>query len=345
MGIHHTYSLKKLLQKAMHGDASELELKELSRLFLALAKPLVQRRIFAGKISLNIVRMTEHDITCDCIADLFKRNDSGVLVEVANYFSSQSIEIEHCSEEYLLTHLKKLVSNAVNDGIFRLYNEADPALAKIIRNIKIAVEKSDSFKIEDFCGDQYLILKHTDVLFHLTTISNEELNHQLETTLVRTKDVPEMLRQLASFLCEQETYQRKVKLISLAVAVKRGFEAVSATSSEKNDEADYYMITEDVRILIQKSCRELETQMKPRYVLKGKVDESTFTNYMKTLEQVLYDEFVSGQNGQYSYYEQLKHCIPDLTQSSYAKQHRIIFEYLAKLAKERTREKLKRAGI
>ena len=336
---------KKTLASILAGTHTPYELREFVQTCYNLALPLIRKKIVLGKINLAVIGLKEADVVYDCIADLFKGNDDGVLIDLSNYFSSRSIEADSLSDEYLITHLRKLVNQAVYDGIFRLYNEADPALGKIIRNIKIAADKSEEFEIKEFCGEQYLVLSSTDVLPHLTTISDDELHTEIEMILVRQNDMPDILKELAAFLCEQETYQRKVKLVALAIAVKRGFEMSAGMSSVRNNEADYYMITEDARFMIQETCRELETRMKPGYVLKGKVVEATFMSYMNALEQVLCDEFVSGQNGQFTLYEQLKQFIPDLTQSNYMKHHRIIFEYLAKLAKERTREKLKKAGI
>jgi len=50
---------------------------------------------------------------------------------------------------------------------------------------------------------------------------------------------------------------------------------------------------------------------------------------------------VDGKNGDISYYEHLKSCKPDLTKTEYMLQHRVIIEYLGKIAKNKVREQIK----
>ncbi len=74
------------------------------------------------------------DLAYDCIAEIFQQYPAGHFVQLQAYFNSLCLET--ASDEEILVHLRRLVFSKVNQAIFRLYNEADPSLAKILRNIK-----------------------------------------------------------------------------------------------------------------------------------------------------------------------------------------------------------------
>ena len=62
---------------------------------------------------------------------------------------------EDLDEEEATQQLRILVFSKVNQGLFRLYRENDPILARLIRNIKLAVKADPSFKQLVLLGQVY----------------------------------------------------------------------------------------------------------------------------------------------------------------------------------------------
>ncbi|MBS4027672.1 MAG: hypothetical protein KGZ58_03450 [Ignavibacteriales bacterium] len=341
MEISLRFPLQEIIFNALLGTISELQLRELTRLFRAFAFPIVHNKVRAGKLSLDYVGLSESDIVLDCIAELFRRNENNQLVELANYFERQHITIGECSEEKLMMSLRRLVIRVVTDNVFRIYNEVDPALGKILRNLKLAVEKSKEFYLAEFLGEQFLVVHSSEPLLQKRTIDTDELQIVVESNLETGDDVPEFLTRLAGTLTTQEQFQRKVKLISLAVALKIGFERIFTGPEAYSDSIHSTFLVNDVKETILSVCKSVCAEMKPRYVQKKKMDEKQFHLYFEVIRELLESEFLDERNGIPSHYERLQEILPDLTKADYTKHHRIIFEYLVKLSRERAKEKLK----
>jgi hypothetical protein len=345
MDIALKFPLKELLQTALAGNATDLQLREMSRLLCTLALSFVRRNVYAGTLRLDVIGLSEQDVAHDCIADFFKRNEQNKLVELHAYFESQKIRIDEQRDEVLLSHLRRLVSRKVNDTISRMHKDSDSALWKILRNLKEAVGKSNHFTLTERFGAYYLVPSACDLLPNLPTIGDDELRNEVNAILKVDDEMPAFLERFAEMLCSQKTYRRKVGLMSLAAAIKARYEQLRVFTYEERNEAEMRLFAQDIRLMIRETCKEISAERKPRYVDKDKVDEETFSRYMQAVEQILCDAFLEGSDGippAESYYDYLKQFDSMLTKADYLKKHRAIFEYLVKLSKELAKEKLKK---
>ncbi len=333
------FLLKDLLLRGITGDYTHAELSELFRLCYAIARQCVRRKMFTSK--LQHTGLSEGDLVLDCIAELFRRDEQNALVEFARYFNYQNIRIEDEAEEMLLVHIRRLTFTVVADNLFRIYNEVDPGLGKILRNIKIAVEKSGCYRMEKHFDEQYLVLEEADLLRHRPTISDEELRGELTQAIREGDGVPQILERLADALSTQDTYQRKVGLMSLALALKAAFKHVEESTPAGITAAESQLETDDVQTIIKETCATLCTEMKPRYLARGKLDGKTFDQYFEAISQMLNGEFLELQTEPKTYYEFLRECMPGLGRAEYRENHRTVFEYLAKLSRRSAREKLR----
>jgi hypothetical protein len=342
MDIKLKFPLKVILRNALTGEITPSQLHELYRLCYTFALHLIRPKVYSGKLRLEFIGLSEFDIAHDCIAEMFKSDDANELSEFCHYFEQQEVDINRETEGMLMVHVRRLTFSFVNDNLFRIYNEADPALGKIIRNIKIAVNNSADFKIEEIFNEQYLVLTTSDSLAHLSTISEEELENEVQSIIKTHDEIPSIIKKIVDYLSSQNLYQRKIRLASLALAIKRQFEKTGEYEVLKNVQPDTTLVLEDARTIIQTACRDISSGMKSRYVDKGKVDENIFDLYFKAIERFLCYEFLDGSDGEMTYFDCLKEFDPTMTKSEYKENHRTVFEYLAKLAKERVREKLKK---
>lgn len=328
------FPLKVLLCHALVGDYTRIELLEIFRLCQAIARQHIRRKILAGK--LHHTGLSEADITLDCIAELFRRDEHNVLVEFAKYFNYQHIHINDELDDMLLVHVRRLTFTVVNDNLFRIYHEADPSLGKILRNIKIAVDKSANLKMEEHFDEHYVVVTETDQLRHCASISDRELTSRLIRSIRWGDTMPQILEKLAEMLCSQDIYQRKVGLMPLALAVKDIFKNFDRSTADETTVVEAQLLAEDIQKIIRKTCDALSAEMEPHYVTRGKLDRKTFDRYLAAVNRMLSAEFLETRNDQKTYYEFLREYIPDLTNTEYREHHRTVFEYLAKLSKRRT---------
>lgn len=340
MEINLKIPLKELLRTGCSGTYTQRHLQELYRLFYTIARRLIRRKLTVGKLPFDLLGLSEADITHDCIVELFTLGKDNELAELCKYFNYQQISIEHEEDEMLFVHIRRFVFTIVNDNIFRLYHESDPALGRILRNIKIAIGNQSQLKLVTRFDEQFLEL--TNLLQFCSTMDDDFLHNEIYQIMTSENEIPGILQKLAIVLTQQDVYQRHVRLISLALAIKKGYEHLNKPEAVQATLVEAKFVEDDAERAINDICFALRKEMKPRYVDKKKVGEQTFDLYMKVLERTLCSEFIDGTDGEISYFDHFKDCCPDIKKDEYMTRHRVIIEYLGKISKKRVRERLKK---
>lgn len=203
------------------------------RLCYSVARRLIRSKIVSKILPTDLLGLSEADITHDCIVELFSLGPSNELHEIVKYFNYQGISAENEPEEHLFVHLRRLVFSIVNDNIFRLYNEADPALGKILRNIKIALSNQTQFKLTKHFDEYYLELTTCDILSGCVTIRDEDLLHEIYQIIITENEIPGILSKLVKMLTYQEIYKQHVRMILVALAIKKGYEKLGAIDQKQ----------------------------------------------------------------------------------------------------------------
>ena len=162
-----------------------------------------------------VAGLSSSDLAYDCVADLFRRDERGSLIQIRAYFGA--LEISDASDAEMLMHLRRLVFSAVNQGIYRLYRQADPAFGKILRNIKLAVATLQNFteEIERF-GEPYLVPALADPLTECPPFEIGYLERALAPFVRNSPSVPTLLGALSFILRQQEKCSPAIALATVA---------------------------------------------------------------------------------------------------------------------------------
>ncbi len=323
----------------LSGTYSQAELYEFVQTCYALALPCIRKKIMMGKINLDVIGLREADIVQDCLADLFRRDDSTVFPEIRRFFNGALPDPDTMSEEHLLLKLRQLVLGKCNTNMIRLYAEADPTLGKIIRNMTLAIDRTQLFEKCSRFGEAHIAVRGLEVLSHLPPAPGEWIRERL-LCVARSQDtIPQMLRKLHTLLGEETEYQRTVPLVGVALIFKEVYAgAAEATGESSTPPGD----SDDVHAAIKALLAQFENQKYRKYVSTGKCSARVFQCYMLSLREFLTDTFVDGDGGGTTYYEYLKRQMPDLTKAAYLKGHRSVYEYLAKTVKGLARKELEK---
>jgi hypothetical protein len=305
-----------------------------------LALPLIHKKISSGKLSLKILGMRENDVVFDCIADLFTRDDKGRLTLVNNYFDNVCPNFDELSDEFVLTKLRQLIFTKVHNNIIRLYNEADPALGKILRNLRIALNKNNYFNQITRFGDVYLIPIETEVLWHKPPLTIDYLHQAFIGSTSIDDNMPEMLKKLYDFITEQEEFQKAIPFVNAALVLKEVFVLAWKVEQIENNSYEIEVGNSDIKNLANEIVRKIRIKFHASYVDKEKLNEDEFCNLLNAIELILIDAYSTGGKSAKSYFEYLKDQRIHLTKEEYNSYYRTIMEYLTKIAKERMKEEL-----
>jgi hypothetical protein len=331
-----TLPLRENLLAVLGGAYTSKQLNGLINLCVALATELLCRKSTSRKLS-SLQGLNEKDLAYDAIADLFQRDAQGNFIQLDAYFSG--FDLQTISDEELLIALRRLVYSRVNQALFRMYHDIDPAFARILRNIKLAIETMKQFDEFDRFGEPSIAPALCDTLEHLPALEPDEVKRHLLSVCFGNENIPQLLGKLAVFLKQQECNSRILPLISVASI----FQSVYAIKNEPllaPAAVEMEFAPNDIVETIKSVCRTVQADTRRKYLEKKNVGEDVFRTYFDIIERTLLARFVEN-NGELSYFDLLKSRLPDLTPAEYKKLHRAKLEYLGALTQKLAIKRLK----
>jgi hypothetical protein len=328
-------SLRSILSSAY----TPFDVREFVELCYLVALPLIRSKIAQGKLQHAATGMRERDIVYDCLADLFERNSEGDFIRVRRFFEREEVVGENATDEELLIALRRLVFLKVQNNIVRLLSEADPALGKVLRNMRLGIQKERTFEAVEQFGETYLVPAGEDPLPERPQFPLDILERELLGIVLVHDTTNVILRKLHAVLMTQNEYRRSIPLIPLALIVKKIF-ALAWEQQETVEEVKIEAVENDeIRRVAKHVCEQLWNGAAAGYLRKRKHPEEVIRHYLRAIEEILVQEF--GSEEQTSYFDILKRWIPRLTKTEYRARHRTTLEYLAKNAKKRMRLAMK----
>ncbi len=295
------------------------------RFALAYLKQKVRQR----RLQPSLFGLTLEDLAFDCFADLFERNDQGRFVQLATFF--ESARWRELDEAGLRSSFRRLVFSKVNEGLFRRYREADPNLAKIIRNVKNAIKADARLSIERRPNGAYLVVNIAPESAQLPVAPTEIMEAYLIGRLCRSEALHEAVASFVGFAFDHPYYAPEYPLIPFAQALRTAFLHAGQPPSENNRPAPF--LSDEVSRAILLVIDGVQDQMHASYVGRGKVEATTYQAYFRAISDVLHAEYVSSADPVASYFDALGKYLPGLPKDTYRQEHRHVMEYLAKMAR------------
>lgn len=327
--------LEPALASVLSDDPSRHAVEYVVRCCHRMALAYLLRKIRRGGLFVSLFGVTVEDLALDSIAELFQRDEDGRFPVLNTYFGNREDEVSGTSLEIAL---RRLVFSKVNESLFRRYHEADPNLARIIRNVKDAAKTAPRLQVARHNHASWLIVQDGDAEPEATRspasrplAPPEVLETFFTARLAQHDRVHEMVYAFPDFVRAYPQYTNGYPLAAVAQILRRAYmrigevgEAVSSTAP-----AAY---TLDVQHVIRTVTERLEHQKRSSYVERGKVQSTVYTSYFVAIRAILESQYVN-DTGDESYYAVLTRCLPGVSEQDYMRRHRNILEYLVKVAR------------
>jgi len=330
------------LKRTIHNIISDAPEEATVRSFILFCRKIalvqLRRKERGRRILRDLIHLPVEDIAIDCVADLFQRDESGKFLQLCAYF--EGIDCEAMGEEETLGHLRRLVFSKVNFGIFRMYNEADPALGKILRNIKLAIQSLQNFIEVDRFGEHCLVPHLCDRLEHLPGFERQELEQRLRAAGEIDVSVPTLLARLSRILREEDEYCRIVPLTMIAY-IFRSMYAMPEAPASRDAEVHELLARADITRTIREICADVKREMSPQYLHRKNVSQPLYDSYFEIVERHLQGRLLNQDGDIHSFLDRLRSLIPGITKEEYRLDHKSRLEYLAHLSYHRAVERFK----
>ncbi len=337
-GYFHQLSHKaaRALGGVLSGSGGTQDVNVLVEVCHSLATPYVNKRLTKDRVLREALDLNTSDFAFDCIADLFSSAQENRFPHFQAYFAAY--RLESMSEEEVLSHLRRLVFSTASHGIFRLYNEVDPTLGKILRNIKLALEHFTSLVIFERFGDRYLTPSEGNRAAFMTPLEIDEIELGLRRCLRGTENIPFMLGKLALFLQEQPVSSRAALLSSVGVVFRNIYMSPSDSNLVGLEDK---LVMDELADVIHGSVDKVQVKMIRRYADGKKVDASLLHIYFEVIEKKLMLT-LSGDGQDKGLREILSEYLEGMSDTDYQTLHKSRLEYLSRLAGDEVVVRLKR---
>ena len=332
-------SLPALLRAVVAGDASPGDINLLVRQSHRMAVVRLRQMVHSGKLHLQSFPLTIDAIAFDCIAELFARDENGHFIDLENYFSDER-DLNMLGENQILHFFRALLFRVMQDGIFRLYQENDPILAKILRNTKLVLKQLPEIKQFDQFGIPLLSTCMKDQIDQNLPEMPIEAMVELGSRVPQSVTMKEFIRTFFNLLGGEDEYRKSVSLFDLAVAVKRigALRKIPLDELILQDPVEMHL---DVEKIIEESLGAAKIRLHDRYVGKEKVAEDEFCCYFDAIREIVYDTFVLNDGQAKSLDEHLGKYFPGMTYDLYRSKYRTRFEYMVRISKNLVKQNLK----
>jgi hypothetical protein len=333
----HTARFRSHLRSILKDKYDHDQLHDVVALAHAFAVLLLRKKFSAGKINFTIAHLDIHDIAYDCIAELFRRDSNDSLVQFKTYFSG--LETDTLSDAQLVDHLRRLVFSKVEQGIFRIYAEHDASLAKILRNMKLAVHSVKNFVDVERFGEIYLVPATVNANFHLPIMPGETLQRLMYEIVEKKDRIPDILAKMSLRLTRECEYARAVSLVGAAIALRIVLSEEAATVEETGTTQ---MEIDDMETLIVRVINRVKEQHRDSYVKKKKVTAKEYDSIFKVVHKNLNAVIIDNDGEDSSLYDHLALEMIRLSKPLYRKRYKTIVEYMLALAKKEIGKELNR---
>jgi len=303
------------------------------------------------RLSLGYLRLKEHsgyyirehnsatdqeleDLAADSVADLFRRSSTGHYIRLQHYFTPRLKNCQTTKDCFLL--LRKLVMSRTDQALFRIFKNRDPEGAKLIRSIKLTVNKDPDMELKETVRGSVLIYcslnapPGSDQL--PDSFDQAGLFAELKNVFKPKDTIPELLHKIGQVLRNFPFSWNGIALRDTVYFIRTFRQPFKYDSScITYPDAELILQKTDLKDKVKNILLELCLKIDRDYVDKNKLTVQTAAAFKKSLQLITRDMLDGGVDR--SNFEYIQSISPNISQEYYQYELRTRFEYLVRLLK------------
>ena len=342
--------VKPILTSLQAGKLANWEIKKLIFICRSIAESALRTYHKRTAVLLSSHGWSLHDLSIDCIAELFASDSEGKLIKFESLlknpiitFSSNYESIEQLPNHQCFLALKGYVNSFVSYRLMKILSEVDPEGRRISRNIREAVQ-TKRVKIQisrDFRGE-VLIFNQDDSNENLPEFPTRELEEGIFTKINKAGSMTEILEHIGTILSSQKCYRQSVRFIDVVQIIKRLYANLFFLEKAERDSEQQFNFESvdesDLESLRKSVVRFIAEKINTTYFQKNKVDKSEAMGLLSTISSLL-DDWLKGEDTGHNYFKFAANEL-DCTEEEYKERWASIIHYLVKMMRTYIKEQL-----
>lgn len=331
------YKLQEYFKAIENDSINHSQLTDLIKIFRLIIQSYLIN--FRSNVSNLLIRngITITDLAYDCIAEAFGRKSDNKFYHLNKFIISLNHKLDQIDSNSLFLAYKSFLIKVSAAQLARLYSQTDPIGAKILRNIKDNVRKSNKFLL--YSSNSGLILsvkdyqhnnQQPDFPFDLLTSQFNPGNGNLNSDI--------LLEKLYDCLNSQNDFKKRLALLDVVYLFKSFYKA----HYDMNYDLDESILLQGIESSqfelydIEQLKLRIETFVKEKillnYFVKGKLNREETEAIYFTIKDIIIDWF-SGITTNLSIYDYFVKYM-NVEKITYSSNYRTKIEYLVKLTRE-----------
>jgi hypothetical protein len=286
-----------------------------------------------------------HDLSFDCIAELFSADANGTLIKFESLLHNLSPPPSEINDQHLFFTLKAYVNKFVSFRLMKLLGEADPEGRRIIRNIREAVrnKRTRLRLVSDFRGE-VLACNNRTSSDHRPEFPSPEFEAAIIGRIKKAGSMTDTLEKIAVVLSEQRQYRESARLVDVVQIIKRFYANVFFLQDEeleRDEERPAQLEAIDhgnIERLRESTLRFVAEKINTAYYQKRKIDQSEARGLLLTMSDLL-DDWLQGTETDHDYFQYAVNKLA-CTEQEYKERWATVMHYMVKLMRGHIREEL-----
>ena len=321
--MHVCEMIKRVLKNPFDVQATECLYKRAK----SISEAYLKYKIQIGTLNTQLFGCNFEQLAITCIANVFERDADNRLVQFERFKAFNDIDAYRDDEIKLM--FRKLIHVNINDEIFKLYNDYDPELGRIIRNIKVYVNNSSDCTLLSGGRIKFGQKDESDK----PVLPYDYLEVKLVPILKKFNEIPSIISHINDLIANELEYKKEIPIGDLALTIRSASYcllmpvSISNSTEQDIDCIEYSRVIDTVVDKVGDECYNT-------YVFKRKIDEGLYRAYLGGIKKLL-NSYIEHGNGKESIAYFIKSEYPDFNENEYRSVHRPIVEYLMKRARSK----------
>lgn len=304
-----------------------------------IAVAYLRRRERSGRLDLEAFGLTLEDLALDCLADLFERNDRGEFPRLQAAFDPSAWSDDVDAE----ISVRRVIFSVVGEGLFRRYQEADPGLGRMIRNLKRHAKRVEGLELRRLHGVLNLVLAESaDDAFARPLMPSELLEIYLHPALSASSVPADVLAAWVDVVRAAPQYAPRCPVTVLALASRSVDTRLHATEDNvvvmpTYEEKDLAQVVE---MDVERAVEEVSARLREYYVQQRAVEPTLFQAYVQVVRMQLLAHFAKVAVQPPSIRASLGLRLEEeVSRDAYRTHHQAMLEYLLRVTRARLLER------
>ncbi len=266
--------IRPFLKAFLHGNPSPRDVNGFVRLCSTIAQSYLRHYRASIVRILRLNGLSLEDLALDAVAEVFSRNEQGSYVHLHEFVAALAPGTLEQDAVGTLVAFKALIARVTGIHLAHAYAQADPAGARIVRNIRETIARRHDLVLSEEFRGATIGVADLPVLDDRPALPTEILASLFRTHAPGNGLIPSLLDALHAAFAVQSEYRREALLIDTVQIFKQYFADLGAPMGAQEPVTPPALDDVHITLLLREIEHRIQLKILSTYLLSGKISKT-----------------------------------------------------------------------